>query len=139
MCFEDIVVLLDTGCYNTLIPGYLAELTGKPLGFRRMYNIGGRTIEAEAFSVNEIMINGFSLKRVLVFAGDYPGGYEDDIILGTNVMNNWEMVINKESHLFKFRENPSKSLPNKTNIYQNYFDPSGNYQYLQGDGADEDL
>jgi hypothetical protein len=114
-----------------MIPKYLAEQSGQPLGFKREYRIGGRTIEAEAFSISKITIEDFTLERVLAFAGNYPGEYEDDIILGTNVMNNWEMIINKEAHSFKFRENPPKNLPNKTNIYQNYFDITGNYQYIQ--------
>jgi len=134
MDFADIVILLDTGCYNTMMPKFLAEVTGKPLGFGRMYNIGGSTIEAEAYSINEIRIKDFVMKRVLVFAGEYIGEYRNDIILGTNVMNNWEMIIDKDLNLFKFREKPSKRLPNKDNIYQNYFDPSGNYQYPQGTG-----
>jgi len=130
-CFVDVLIFLDTGCYNTVIPRYLAELAGKPLGFWHTYRMGGRVLEVEAFSINEIRIKDFVLKRVLAFAGEYPGEYQNDIILGTNVTNNWEMIIDKDSNLFKFREKPSKRLPNKDNIYQNYFDPSGNYQYSQ--------
>jgi hypothetical protein len=137
MCFEDIVVFLDTGCFNTMIPRSLAELAGIPLGFGHTYRIGGRNIEVEAFSVNEIRIKDFAMKRVLAFAGEYSGEYRNDIILGTNVMNNWEMIIDKESNLFKFREKPSKRLPNKDNIYQNYFDPSGNYQCPQDTGVED--
>ena len=133
-CFVDVVVFLDTGCYNTMIPRFLAELIGKPLGFGQTYNLGGRTISTEAFSIKEIRIKDFAMKRVLAFAGEYPGEYEDNIILGTNVMNNWEMIIDKESNFFKFREKPSKRLPSKDNIYQNYFDPSGNYQCPQDTG-----
>jgi len=134
--FEDVVIFLDTGCFNTMVPRFLAESAGKPLGFGRKYNIGGNTIKTEAFSINEIRINDFVMKRVLAFAGEYPGEYQDNIILGTNVMNNWEMVIDKEANIFKFREKPSNRLPNKDNIYQNYFDPSGNYQCPQDTGVE---
>jgi len=129
--FKRVYVMLDLGCYNTLIPRYLAEESGKALGFWREYRIGGRIIKAEAFSIHRMKIGDFTIERVLAFAGEYPGDYEDEILLGTNVMNNWEMIINKESNTFKFRENPPKNLPNKTCIYQNYFDPAGNYQYVQ--------
>jgi hypothetical protein len=33
------------------------------------------------------------IERVIAFAGDYKGSHEDDIILGTNVINNWEMIV----------------------------------------------
>jgi hypothetical protein len=40
-------------------------------------------------------------------------------------------VIHKKSNAFKFREDPPDDLPNKVNIYQNYFDKDGNYVYAQ--------
>jgi hypothetical protein len=52
------------------------------------YSIGGSLIEAEAFSIEKIKIADVVLERVVAFAGDYKGGHEDDIILGTNVINN---------------------------------------------------
>ena len=124
-------VFLDTGCYNTMIPRDLAEQSGHSLGFKVKYSLGASLIEAEAFSINKIMIGDFVLERVIAFAGDYKGGHEDDIILGTNVINNWEMIISKKEHSFQFRENPPDSLPNKINIYQNYFNKEGNYIYVQ--------
>jgi hypothetical protein len=43
------------------------------------------------------MIGDFVLERVIAFAGDYKGSHEDDIIPGTNVINNWEMIISKKN------------------------------------------
>ncbi len=37
------------------------------------------------------------MERIVAFAGDYAGDYGEDIILGANVMNNWEMIINNTS------------------------------------------
>jgi len=125
--FEDVTIFLDSGCFNTMIPVPLAKLCGQSLGFKMSYSIGGRVIEAEAFSIHELRIGNFLLKRIIAFAGEYPGEYEDDIILGANVMNNWEMLINKRTHTFQFREDPPENLPNKTHIYQNYFNKAGNY------------
>jgi len=124
-------VFLDTGCYNTLIPRRLAEQSGHSLGFKRKYSLGGSSIETEAFSIDKIMIGDLVLERVVAFAGAYKGSHVDDIILGTNVINNWEMHISKKKHTFQFREDPPDSLPNKTNIYQNYFNKEGNYIYVQ--------
>ena len=101
------------------------------LGFKMKYSLGANVVEAEAFSIDKIMIGDFVLERVVAFAGNYKGRQEDDIILGTNVINNWEMHISKREHTFQFRENPPDSLPNKTNIYQNYFNKEGNYIYIQ--------
>jgi hypothetical protein len=77
------------------------------------------------------MIKDIVLERVLAFAADFSGELESDILLGTNVMNNWEMLINKKANIFKFREDPPEDLPNKTHIYQNYFDKDGNYVFVQ--------
>jgi len=129
--FVEATIFLDTGCYNTLIPRDLAELSGHPLGFKMKYSLAANLIETEAFPIDKIMIGDFVLERVLAFAGNYKGGQEDDIILGTNVINNWEMIISKKDNTFQFRENPPDSLPNKTNIYQNYFNKEGNYIYVQ--------
>jgi hypothetical protein len=81
--------------------------------------------------IEKMVIGDFVLERILAFAGNYEGGHEDDIILGTNVINNWEMIISKKKHTFQFREDPPDNLPNKTNIYQNYFDKEGNYICVQ--------
>jgi hypothetical protein len=129
--FVKATVFLDTGCYNTMIPRYLAELSGRSLGFKMKYSLGGSLLETEAFSINKIMLGDFVLERVVAFAGDYKGRHEDDIILGTNVLNNWEMIISKKKHSFQFREDPPDSLPNKVNIYQNYFNKEGNYIAVQ--------
>jgi len=129
--YRKTTIFLDTGCFNTLIPRYLAERSGRSLGFKTKYSMGGNTIEAEAFSIEKILIGDITLERVIAFAGDYKGGHEDDIILGTNVINNWEMIISKKNHTFQFKEEPPDSLPNKINIYQNYFNKEGNYICVQ--------
>ena len=129
--FVETTIFLDTGCFNTMIPRYLAELSGHSLGFKMKYSLGANVVEAEAFSIDKIMIGDFVLERVVAFAGKYKGRQEDDIILGTNVINNWEMNISKKKHTFQFREDPPDSLPNRTNIYQNYFNKEGNYIYVQ--------
>jgi hypothetical protein len=95
------------------------------------YSLGGSIFQAEAFSIEKIMIGDFLLERVIAFAGDYKGSHEDDIILGTNVINNWEITICKKEHSFKFCEKPTDDLPNKANIYQNYFTKEGNYICVQ--------
>lgn len=129
--FVENIVFLDTGCFNTMIPRDLAEQSGHSLGFKMKYSLGANVVEAEAFSIDKIMIGDFVLERVVAFAGKYKGSQEDDIILGTNVINNWEMLISKKKHTLQFREDPPDSLPNKTNIYQNYFNKEGNYICVQ--------
>ena len=128
---EEVTIFLDTGCFNTLIPRYLAEQSGRSLGFNKTYSMGGNNIAVEAFSIDKIIISDFVLERVIAFAGDYKGGHENDIILGTNVINNWEMIISRKAHTFRFREDPPDSLPNKTHIHQNYFNKEGKYICVQ--------
>jgi hypothetical protein len=98
--FRKTTVFLDTGCYNTLIPRDLAEQSGHSLGFKVKSSLGANLIETEAFSIDKIMIGDFVLERVVAFAGNYKGEQEYDIFLGTNVINNWEMIISKKSIRF---------------------------------------
>ena len=129
--FERVTVLLDTGCYNTMIPKRIAARFGRSLGFKRRYKIGGDSIEAEAFSIEKIMLKDFAIERVIVFAADYSGEFASDILIGTNVMNNWKMTFDRKANLFQFSENPPDDLPNKKHIYQNFFDTKGNYVLAQ--------
>jgi hypothetical protein len=114
-----------------MIPRHFAELSGQSLGFEMTYRLGGRVVAAEAYSIDKMMIGDCLLERVIAFAGEYPGDYEDDIIIGANVINNWEMLINKRAHTFRFHEDPPDGLPNKTHIYQNYFNRAGKYVCAQ--------
>lgn len=129
--FEDVILFLDSGCYNTMVPKYFAETSGRPLGFKHGYKIGGAVVEAQAYSIEKIKIGDVVLERVVAFAADYGGDFASDIILGTNVMNNWRMTIDKKANTFQFCENPLDDLPNKKYIYQNYFDKTGNYVCIQ--------
>ena len=124
-------LFLDLGCYNTLIPRNLAEISGRSLGFSRKYKIGGDIIEAEAFSIDKILFKDFAIERVIAFAADYTGEFSSNILIGTNIMNNWKMTFDRKANLFQFSENPPDDIPNKVNIYQNYFDSAGNYIYVQ--------
>jgi len=129
--FKEVTVFLDTGCYNTLIPRYLARQSGHSLGFKRGYNIMGSSIEAEAFVIDKLMIGDVVLERIVAFASMLGGGFEHEILLGTNVLNNWEMTIHKKTHTLKFREDPPDDIPNREHLYQNYFDSTGSYVHVQ--------
>ncbi len=50
--FKHINVMLDTGCYNTMIPLKLARVSGTPIGMKRPIVIGASVIETEAFIIN---------------------------------------------------------------------------------------
>lgn len=129
--FDEVTLFFDTGCYNTLIPKDIAEVAGRSLKYKQGYRIGGDIIEAEAYSIEKIMLGNFAIERVTAFAGDYTGEFSSNILIGTNVMNNWDFSVSRKSNLFKFYENPPDDLPNKKHIYQNFFDKQGNYVYVQ--------
>ena len=129
--YFEVTLFLDLGCYNTLIPKNLAEISGWSLGFTRSYKIGGEVIEAEAYSIEKIKLKDFIIERVIAFAAAYTGEFSSNILIGTNIMNNWKMTFDRKANLFKFTENTPDDIPNKVNIYQNYFDSTGNYVYAQ--------
>jgi len=61
--FGKVTIFLDSGCFNTMIPRYLAERSGRSLGFKMAYSLGGCVIDAEAFSIDKIMIGDMILER----------------------------------------------------------------------------
>lgn len=129
--YERVTLFFDTGCYNTLIPKDVAVVSGYPLKLKHNYKIGANIIEAEAYSIKRIMLGDFAIENVVAFAADYTGEFSSNILIGTNVMNNWEFKIKRKNNLFQFIEDPPEDLPNKKKIYQNFFDDKGNYVLLQ--------
>jgi hypothetical protein len=111
--FEKVVMFLDTGCFNTMIPKYLAVECGQPLNFKIKCSIGGTVIDTDVFSIDKIVIKNIALERVIALATDFKGELADNILLGANVMNNWKMTFHKKLNTFKFREDPQDNLPNK--------------------------
>lgn len=135
--FDKVTLFFDLGCYNTMIPKRLAVSSGVPTGLKRKYAIGGTYIETEAYLIKKIILGGFTIERIVAFTAEYRGEFAHDILIGTNVMNNWKMNIDKKANIFQFCENPPDYIPNKKNIYQNYFDLEGNYMYVQDTFLDE--
>ena len=56
---QAVTIFLDTGCFNTMIPKRLAMQTGRSLGFKKNYSIGGSLIETEAFAIEKNYNWGF--------------------------------------------------------------------------------
>jgi hypothetical protein len=129
---KNIGVLFDTGCYNTVIDYAIAEMYGVSLEHKVPIVIGGVSGEATLFVLHEFVIGGMAMSDVLVQAYKFPEGnsFKDMIILGTNIINNWDFTISGAPRRLTVKEN-IRDVPNSAHPYRNYFDGAGKYVNTQ--------
>lgn len=130
---DEIRVMIDTGCYNTMIPLWVAQHTGYDLGINRAVAIGGSVGVGRLYALDHLTIGGCAMHRVVVLAYPFTRGNElyDTLLLGTNVLNNWKFTIDRKESRFSFTENFPAWLPNQANPYQNYFNEQHEYVTTQ--------
>lgn len=116
---NEVRVMVDTGCYNTMVPLWMAKRTGYNLGINRSVVIGGTTGTGQLYALNMLHFGGCVIERAVVLAYPFPAANElyDTILLGTNIFNNWRYTIDRETGTFTFTENLPHFLPNKINPY----------------------
>jgi hypothetical protein len=129
-----IPVMLDTGCYNSLIPLSRAKISGIPIGMKRHIVIGASVIETKAYVISRLEIGGLNMKNVFMLAADFKGELADTILMGLNILNNWKYTIHRKDSIIEFEESYPDIIPNKTSPYCNYFDKEGKYVLMQDDG-----
>jgi len=133
-------VIVDTGNTNTVISKELAEIYGFPYLDKSGQQIvsttrlGGRTYTTKMYVIPKIIFDKkFTINAVFVEAIDFPSNYElyDSILLGLNVLNNWEYKINRVTKQLSVEENIPPFITKKSFIYQNHFDKkTGKYVYF---------
>ena len=128
---KSIQTMMDTGCYNSMIPIKRAMISGTPLGMMRKIVIGANVIDTEAYIIDKLNVGSFTMRNVFMFAGTFKGELADTILLGLNVLNNWKYTVNRKESFLDFEENLPDMIPNKAKPYQNYFDKEGKYVYSQ--------
>jgi predicted aspartyl protease len=128
---DRITVMLDTGCYNSLIPLMRANISGIPVNMKRPIAIGSSVVETEAYIINMLKIGELEIKSVFMLAAPFKSELADTILLGLNVLNNLKYTIHKKDDIIELEESYPAVIPNKTNPYRNYFDKNGKYVLLQ--------
>ncbi|MDR0220857.1 MAG: retropepsin-like domain-containing protein [Lachnospiraceae bacterium] len=126
-----IPVMLDTGCYNSLIPLSRAKISGIPIDMKRQIVIGASVVETEAYVIGTLETGGLDMKNVFMLAADFKGELADTVLMGLNVLNNWKYTIHRKDSIIEFEESYPDIIPNKMNPYRNYFDKDGKYVLMQ--------
>ena len=114
-------MLIDTGAFNTMIDSAIIADFGILLPLKIPIAIGGAAGETQACMLHRIEMGNFVMENVFAMAYPFKDWLSGHIILGLNVMNNWDFCISRADHELRFTERISEHLPNKTNLYQNYF------------------
>jgi len=131
---RSITVMLDTGCYNSLIPINRAKAFGVSINMKRHIVIGANVIETEAYIIDTLRISDMEIKSVFMLAAAFKGELADTILMGLNVLNNWKYTIHRKDNIIKIEESlPVNIIPNIINPYRNYFDEKGRYVLMQND------
>ena len=125
-----VMTLLDTGAFNTMIDLGYAKRFGVMLPMHIPISIGGGLGEAQGCILHKVSLGNFEMTRVFALAFPFKDWLVRHIILGANVLNNWDFMTSKTNNCIRFSESIPPGAPNKENPYQNYF-RSGEYVAVQ--------
>jgi hypothetical protein len=126
----DVRVLIDTGAFNTMIDSALVHKFGILLSENMTVSIGGKVINTQFCIIRNMALGGYNLSRVFALAYPFDNWLMGHILLGTNVLNNWNFSISRFHDTLEFSENIPIDAPNKKYPYQNYF-KGGSYVAVQ--------
>ena len=132
LSMPDIRTLLDTGAFNTMIDSSLAKRFGVMLPIIIPISIGGTLGEAQGCIIHRISLGNFEMTQTFALAFPFKDWLTGHIILGANVLNNWNFTTSRTNNTIKFVESIPNDVPNKKYPYQNYF-AKGKYVALQDD------
>jgi len=116
-----IKTLIDTGAFNTMIDIELAKNFGTMLSIKVPISIGGSFGEAQGYILPKVALGDFEMLRVFALAFPFKDWLARHIILGANVLNNWDFITSRTDNVIRFSERIPPDAPNKEHPYQNYF------------------
>jgi hypothetical protein len=128
---ESIDVLLDTGSFNTVIHKSLVESHGVMLKTTMMTSVGGFKGDANICIIDKILIGDHVLEKVAALAVSFEGELKDHILLGTNVTNNWKLVLSRLNNKLEVIEEFSKEAELRQHPYRYCFNNKGNVMIYQ--------
>ena len=132
---DAIPALVDTGAFNTMIDIALAKRFGFILPMSIPISIGGNHGEAQGCIVHRLTVGDFTMSRIFALAYPFKDWLAGYIIIGTNVLNNWDFTISRVDNLIRLSERIPEDAPNKAHPYQNYF-TEGEYVAVQDEMID---
>jgi len=117
----DVRVLFDTGAFNTMIDLALAQRFGVLLPNSMTVSIGGKTGKAQFCVISYLTLSSYMLTRIFALAYPFDDWLMGHVLLGANVLNNWDFTISRSRDVLEFSEKMPYDAPNKVFPYQNYF------------------
>jgi len=119
---KHVKTLLDTGAFNTMIDIVLAKRYAVLLpNMEFQITIGGNAGLAQGCIIPKLEMGNFVAERVFALAYPFSDWLMRHIIIGANVINNWELTILRAEDELRFCERIPEYVPNKEHPYQNYF------------------
>jgi hypothetical protein len=131
----DVRVLIDTGAFNTMIDLALISNFGTVLPSGMDISIGGNAGHARFCIIDNLTIGGLTMTRVFALAYPFEGWLMGHIILGANILNNWDFKISRTDDMMQFCERLPPDVPYKKHPYLNYF-KGGGYVNIQDEDID---
>lgn len=131
----DVRTLLDTGAFNSMVDIDHAEDFGILLPMTIPISIGGSLGEARGCILPKVEFGDFEISRMFALAFPFKDWLTGHIILGANVLNNWDFTVSRTKNMIRFNEEIPTDTPNKEYPYQNYF-IGGEYVAIQYDALD---
>jgi len=108
-------VLLDTGAYNTIINKSLVPQYANLTKGKMKVALGGFVGIADICIIKKMNLNGHIIENIAALAVPFKGELKDHILLGTNVINNWEITLSRQKHKLSAKE----ELANYRYLYDN--------------------
>jgi hypothetical protein len=127
---SDIRTLVDTGAFNTMIDTDFAKQFGTMLPLYIPVVIGGHSGMTQGCILNKVTLGDFNMTRVFALTFPFTDWLTRHIVLGTNVLNNWDFTPSRTDDKITFIERIPHDAPNKVHPYQNYF-RNGEYVAVQ--------
>jgi hypothetical protein len=124
--------LVDTGAFNSMVDTIFAANYGIMLPMKIPISIGGNLGEAQGCILPKVTLGNFEMSSVFALAFPFKDWLTDHVILGANVLNNWDFAVSRTKNAIRFAEEIPPDAPNQEHPYQNYF-TGGKYVAVQDD------
>ncbi|MCL1997674.1 MAG: retroviral-like aspartic protease family protein [Turicibacter sp.] len=128
---NEVKVLLDTGSFNTIISENLAKKYAAKTNITLKTKVGGFSGDSPLYIIQKMRIGGVILEKVAAFAVPFDGELKDHILLGANVMNNWNFNVSRLNNRLSAVEEFSAAAVARQYPYRYAFDNKGQVIALQ--------
>ncbi|MCL1998022.1 MAG: hypothetical protein FWG65_04560 [Turicibacter sp.] len=120
---DNVDVLFDTGAFNTVIHKPLALKYATMLNGTMPIAIGGYKLIANICIIQQMRIDNHILHKIAALAVPFTGELKGHILLGANVINNWEVTLSRQKHRLSANEDVS--------AYRHIFNAKGQIMSFQ--------